>query len=133
LLWVYSPNKSIKLNLWTKRSALWAFPGANFVDIISPTSYDDKLGIPDYDLIQTTGLTLGVAEYGPSLPGKGNLDNVLYATRLLNDYPRIAYWVSWHSYPLSETEFSLLSLPDNLNAKALFENTNIQSLSIKDK
>lgn len=133
LLWVYSPNKTIKLNLWTKRSALWAFPGANFVDVISPTSYDDNLDIPDYELIQQTGLTLGVAEYGPSLPGKGSLDNALYAQRLLNDYPGIAYWVSWHSYPLSENTFSRLSIADNLNVKDLFENKAILSLPARTR
>lgn len=69
-----------------------------------------------------TGKPLGVAEYGGDLPANGNLDNTLYAKRLLKDYPRIAYWVSWHSYPIGDGKYSLLSIADNKNAKALLDN-----------
>jgi len=44
-----------------------------------------------------------MGEFSPEIGGKkakeGSLDTTLYAERLLNDYPAIAFWVSWHSYP----------------------------------
>lgn len=122
LLWVFSPNKSLRIGLTVNRPALWAYPGDEVVDIVAGTLYSNSLTLPDYEAFVKTGKPLGIAEYGGDLPADGQLDNTLYASRLLEDHPRVAYWVSWHSYPMGDGKYSLLSLPDNKNAKALLDN-----------
>ncbi len=127
LLWVYSPAsyptdpaQQLAQNI---RSAAWAYPGSDYVDIVAGTSYDDNLAIPNYaDYLQLPEV-IGEGEYGPSLSGthylNGDLDTTLYATRLRTDYPAVAYWVSWHDYPVSDTQTAHLSLIANQNATAL--------------
>jgi mannan endo-1,4-beta-mannosidase len=107
LLWVYSPSSSQgqKNNSTWNRTVDWAYPGDDYVDIIAGTSYTDELNIDDYSTYITMGKPLGIAEYGPDLgsTGKfaanGTLDSRQILSRIKNDYPRIAYWVSWHQYP----------------------------------
>ncbi len=105
LIWVYSPNASLGANNasdWN-RTVDWAYPGSSFVDIIAGTAYDDSLTISDYQKYVSMGKPLGIAEYGPKTDGplakSGTLDTTKIIARIKKDYPRIAYWVSWHSYP----------------------------------
>lgn len=130
LLWVYSPAtypadpaQQIAQNI---RSAAWAYPGDGYVDIVAGTSYDDNLLIPNYQDYLQIPKVIGEGEYGPSLSGThvlaGDFDTTLYATRLQQDYPAVAYWVSWHDYPLSDTETAHLSLIGNQNAASLLSN-----------
>jgi mannan endo-1,4-beta-mannosidase len=118
LLWVYSPASS-RLALDGQpipeiQPAAWAYPGSGAVDVVAGTSYQDELLIPDYPEV------LGEAEYSAGLLGDhdrdGDLDTTLYASRLREDYPAIAYWVSWHDFPWSETEDAWLSLASNQRA-----------------
>ncbi len=128
LLWVFSPNKSLRVSSMVNRPALWAYPGNRFVDIVAGTLYSNSLEIPDYNDFVKTGKPLGMAEYGADLPADGKLDTTLYAERLLNAFPRVAYWVSWHSYPLGEGKYSRLSLVDNQKVKALLHNPLVLTL-----
>lgn len=105
LLWVYSPNASLgqdNASSWN-RTVDWAYPGDAYVDVIAGTAYNDTLSIEDYDVYAAMGKPLGMAEFGPATDGPlardGSLDTRLYLTRIRTDYPRIAYWVSWHQYP----------------------------------
>lgn len=105
LLWVYSPYGGITDNNYCK-SVDWAYPGDQYVDIIAGTSYDDQLNIYNYNIYTSMGKPrkpLGMGEYGPKIGGlvaqKGTLDTTNYIKRIRNNYPRIAYWVCWHSYP----------------------------------
>jgi mannan endo-1,4-beta-mannosidase len=120
LIWVYSPNASYGANNssnWN-RTVDWAYPGSSYVDIIAGTDYEDSLAIGDYQKYVSMGKPLGIAEYGPRTDGpvakSGTLDTTKIIARIKKDYPRIAYWVSWHSYP--HGHWSLIS---NLKYKEL--------------
>jgi mannan endo-1,4-beta-mannosidase len=127
LLWVYSPSayppdpaQQTALNI---RPAAWSYPGDSYVDIVAGTSYEDDLTIPNYQDYLRFPKVIGEAELGPNLSGTevlaGSLDTTLYATRLRQDYPAVAYWVSWHDYYVSATDTAHLSLISNQNAAAL--------------
>lgn len=96
LLWVFSPTQS-------QSFSSFPYPGDDYVDIIGGTHYADNLTVPGYlDLIQYKK-PVGLAEYGPTEFGglvlDGSLDNQLYVQRLQGNYPQVAYWVTWHSWP----------------------------------
>ncbi len=124
LLWVYSP--------FGKIPDFRTYPGDDYVDIVAPTCYDDKL-VLDPRAYKTLGSLghprkpMGMAEYGPAIGGplakKGALDDLGYIERIKKDYPRIAYWVSWHSYP---GEF--WSIVDNRNCEALMNHPDVITL-----
>ncbi|GGL04342.1 mannan endo-1,4-beta-mannosidase [Sphaerisporangium melleum] len=127
LLWVYSPSayppdpaQQTALNI---RPAAWAYPGDGYVDVVAGTSYDDDLLIPNHRDHLRLPEVIAMAEYGAGLSGAhvlaGDFDTTRYATRLRQDYPAVAYWVSWHDYYLSATEITHLSLAGNRNAAAL--------------
>jgi mannan endo-1,4-beta-mannosidase len=127
LLWVYSPSAyppnpadQIASNI---RSAAWSYPGSDYVDVLAGTSYNDDLVIPNYQDYLRLPEVIGEAEYDEGLLGAhdraGDLDTTLYATRLRQDYPAVAYWVSWHDFPWSDTETAHLALTSNLRATDL--------------
>jgi mannan endo-1,4-beta-mannosidase len=124
LLWVYSPASSrIALGgepIPNVQSAAWAYPGSRVADVVAGTSYDDDLLIPDYGDYLRLPEVVGEAEYSAGLLGEhdrdGDLDATRYATRLRADYPAVAFWVSWHDFPWSETENAWLSLASNQRA-----------------
>lgn len=135
LLWVYSPTSH------SYYDGMQRYPGSDYVDVIAGTTYNDSLSIADYEEYLSYGKPIGMGEFGPGLSQWGGsgavIDNTLYATRLLNDYPAVAYWVSWHSYEYSderaysgdisppddvETTTEKLALIHNNNSQALFEN-----------
>lgn len=58
---------------------------------------------------------LGLAEYSPKT-ANGKLDTRLCEKRLKEDYPAVAYWVSWHSWPTESW-----SLVSNRNTRELLE------------
>jgi mannan endo-1,4-beta-mannosidase len=90
------------------------------VDVVAGTAYHDELAILDYADHLRLPEVVGVGEYSAALLGAhdrlGDLDTTLYATRLRADYPAVAYWVSWHDFPWSETEAAWLSLAGNQRA-----------------
>jgi mannan endo-1,4-beta-mannosidase len=144
LLWVFSPQPRIQLESGAFRGAMWAYPGDAFVDIIAPTAYNADLEISEYSVISSNTKPIAMAEYGPpgwginfmgELPDALPTFDALRYTRLLKDYPRVAYWISWHSYPFNETHLVKLSLGDSKNLPALFENPqiiNLQNIEISD-
>ncbi|MBN1440682.1 MAG: hypothetical protein JW929_14850 [Anaerolineales bacterium] len=119
LLWVYSPSAEIP--------DIRSYPGDEYVDIVAPTAYDDKLTVKHYALFAEIGSPLkpfGLGEYGAKLDGPlaaaGTLDMMELIRRIRKDYPRAAYWVSWHSYP--DSHWSIIS---NLNFTALMNNPDV--------
>jgi mannan endo-1,4-beta-mannosidase len=121
LIWVYSPTSTYGNDTVTNyifRAVDWAYPGDNYVDIIAGTNYADDMSISDYGTYINMGKPLGIAEYGPNSDGpffkSGTWDTSRIIERIQNDYPRIAFWVCWHSYPGSSW-----SLVSNLNADIL--------------
>jgi mannan endo-1,4-beta-mannosidase len=127
LLWVYSPASS-RLSFDGQpvpnvQPAGWAYPGSDAVDVVAGTSYHDELLIPDYRDYLRLPEVIGEAEYSAGLLGEhdrdGDLDTTRYAARLRHDYPAVAYWVSWHDFPWSETDNAWLSLASNQRADDL--------------
>jgi mannan endo-1,4-beta-mannosidase len=105
LLWVYSPNATLgqdSSSSWM-RSVGWAYPGTEFVDIVAGTNYDDTIDIEDYAAYARLGKPLGMAELGPRTDGPaakaGSWDTHRIIEIIRKKYPRIAYFVVWHSYP----------------------------------
>jgi mannan endo-1,4-beta-mannosidase len=105
LIWVYSPNASFgegNNSTWN-RTVDWAYPGDAYVDIVAGTNYADNLVIGDYAKYITMKKPLGIAELGPTIGGpaakNGSWDTSQIVARIKTSYPRISYWVSWHSYP----------------------------------
>ncbi len=130
LLWVYSPNPapSIFERAFIK-APLYRYPGNEFVDIFAGTAYNNELEIKDYDLYLKSGKPLAIAEFGPrageTISRKGNLDTMLYAKRLLKDYPAISYWMSWSSWSNGDGTQENQALIHNKNAKQLLTAPNI--------
>jgi mannan endo-1,4-beta-mannosidase len=123
LLWVFSPNPDPRTPWDSAHIApMYPYYPDGYVDVVAGTRYTDSLEIPDYDQYQRWGKPLGQAEFGPTLGGAaaraGSFDTRRYRDRLIGDYPRIAYWVSWHGWregSASENQ----ALVENKNAALL--------------
>jgi mannan endo-1,4-beta-mannosidase len=105
LIWVYSPNASFGVNntaTWN-RTVNWAYPGDAYVDIVAGTNYDDSMTIADYATYVSMKKPLGMAEFGPTIGGpaatNGTWDTSKIITTIKTKYPKIAFWINWHSYP----------------------------------
>jgi mannan endo-1,4-beta-mannosidase len=129
LLWVFSPEAHDRAG----RDVFWAYPGDDVVDVIAPTRYSLALDIPSYKTLSARARAarkpLAMGEYGPPVWGEGFLPVLPSAplifdakkySRLLTDYPDVAYWVSWHSYYVDAEKISRLSLSDSAFTKELF-------------
>ena len=123
LLWVYSPTPGST----TPVGVLDRYPGADYVDVIAGTTYDDELNISDYNSYLTLGKPIGMGEFGPGLSefgGSGKIDNMKYLDVLTESYPSIAYWVSWHNYTYTDgdtIQTEQLAIVHNENAAQLME------------
>ncbi len=124
LLWVFSPNVA-------PRDFELDYPGDDYVDIVAPTDYNTKLTIRDYDKYITFNKPLAIAEYGVMSWGKncvsklGELDTNLYRERLIKQYPRMAYWMSWSNWNNGDGTSAHMSIYSNLNYKELLESPQI--------
>lgn len=124
LLWVYSPNPSPTLfERLAIKPVMYRYPGNNLVDIIAGTTYNNNLDIKDYELYVQAQKPIAIAEFGPKagepISRNGILDTQLYKQRLLQDYPGIAYWVSWSSWKNENGTQENQALIHNKNAKQL--------------
>lgn len=124
LLWVYSPVSTYGSDTRTSsvfRSVDWAYPGDDYVDIVAGTNYADDMKIVDYAAYVKMGKPLGMAEFGPKTDGpsarNGTWDLAGIVERFRTDYPRLAFWVCWHSYPMENW-----SMVSSLNADRLMSN-----------
>jgi mannan endo-1,4-beta-mannosidase len=130
LLWVYSPVCSSKEGWW--KPVDWAYPGSNYVDIIAGTSYNDTLLIEDYTKYLSMGKPVGMGELGPGAYGQpsltGTFDDRKYVNRFRSNYPRIAYWVSWHDWTEWPSTNVHLSLVGNANASVLMNDPGVITL-----
>lgn len=115
LLWVFSPTQNQKFSSFP-------YPGDSYVDIVAGTEYLDDLTITGYEDFLAYGKPVGIAEYGPSEFGSkvdGSFDSRLYLTRLKNDYPKVAYWMTWESWTNTDGSKVNMALVDNQNTSAL--------------
>lgn len=134
LLWVYSPNRGPQTadERYGIATVDWCYPGANYVDVVAGTRYDDTLSIDDYNTYRQFNKPLGMAEYGPTIGGKaakaGSFDTRQYAN-LLKQYPAIAYWVSWHDWMNSDGSREHQALIGNQHVDELFQQREILTQS----
>ncbi len=140
LLWVYSPAGFSTQSTDTILSSMCHYPGDDLVDIIAPTSYSDDLLVKDYENLSSLNKPIALAEYGPSASGPTQIPHLItaaptfnaqtYAERLKQNYPRIAYWVSWNSfYSGEENKIYKYSLADCKNTTELFAHEYVISLN----
>lgn len=111
LLWEYSPNISNDAD--GGGSALYAYPGGDYVDLVGMDWYSDGdfsrfENTPTYSDLLTTGKIVSLAEFGPSgaayaykvedQPNYFSCRNILeYIDNLRLDDYKIAYILSWTS------------------------------------
>lgn len=122
LLWVYSPVTGTPLpsgdSEVTGAPLHWAYPGNARVDIVAPVVRDNALEISDYTRLTQYRKPIGLAEYGPVHADDADFgesqpfDASQYASKLEEDYPAIAYWVSSHSYTDNNGDLLPLALID---------------------
>lgn len=96
LLWVFSPNLG-------ENGLSFPYPGDGVVDIVAGTQYSDSVILSGYQDYLKFGKPIGVAECGPSefspSVAKGQFDNRLYPQNFKAKYPKVAYWLTWSSWP----------------------------------
>jgi len=113
LLWVFAPN-------FDQAFSTYPYPGDDVVDIVAPTEYSDTLVMSGYRDALQYGKPIGFSEWGQSVwddtIDHGELDNTLYLERLKNDFPKAAFWVTWHSWYKAP-----VALIDNQNTKELMQ------------
>ncbi len=118
LLWVFSPLGG---------GDNYAYPGHDYVDIAAGTSYNNDLINWGYEKACTryNGKPVGLAEYSMAVnKAYGNLDAKTYIRRIREKYPRVAYWVSWHSFGGSNRH----ALIHNKNYSALLNDGGVLTL-----
>jgi mannan endo-1,4-beta-mannosidase len=99
LLWVYAPAACGGSSASGRKPVDWIYPGAEYVDIVAGTSYNDGLYVVDYRTYIAMGKPLGMSEYGPTnVTANGSFDDRKYIDTLKSRYPRIAYWVTWANW-----------------------------------
>ena len=99
VLWVYSPNALTGDEVVRFDTA---YPGKNFVDIVSLDYYGSDLNDLKrrgaYDTLRRFGKVMALAEYG-SKPWNGRLDSKAWLKKIRGNYPHFAYFCAWHSWP----------------------------------
>jgi mannan endo-1,4-beta-mannosidase len=92
LLWVFSPLGG---------GDTYAYPGHAYVDIAAGTSYNNDLLNWGYDKAcsRYDSKPVGLGEFSTAVnKSHGTLDTRTYLRRIREKYPRMAYWVCWHSF-----------------------------------
>lgn len=89
VIWAYSPLDTSEPNT---KAFNWGF-NKDFVDLVTPVVRNDNLDIRDYDAYKTLAKPMGLAEYSPAT-GTGSFDTLKYESRLITNYPAMAFWMS---------------------------------------
>ena len=123
LLWVYSVAVQTSSE---QKSALYYYPGSNYVDLVGLDWYDDELknldGWKSYSQLAGLKKPLGLTEIGPRAERSGSFDTrALLAA--VTDHPNIAFFVSWHSWPGAK-----VALADNVGTQSLLDDPRVISL-----
>jgi mannan endo-1,4-beta-mannosidase len=99
LLWVYSPNVQTGREI---ASVTKYYPGDQYVDIVAMDWYDDRFmnlnAFGSYSQLASLGKPMGLAEVGPQNQRDGSFDNLVLLQRLKKDYPKLGFFVFWHSW-----------------------------------
>ncbi len=136
LLWVYSPATG---ESWPTGEtapngapADWAYPGAEYVDIVAPVVHSKDLTFSDNSALKALNKPMGLALYSP-LPDNGEdeppvtedepFDATKYLTKL-KSYPAVGYWVASHPVTVNGIR-SPVALVDMDKVKELTDDTYI--------
>ncbi|MEV4311895.1 glycosyl hydrolase [Actinocrispum sp. NPDC049592] len=102
VLFVYSPGAS-----WNG-PAMDYYPGAEYVDMICPSRYDDDMLMlgeregespnSDYKDILTAEKPIGFGECGPGTKLDGSWDARTIINRIRSTYPMMTYFNCWHGW-----------------------------------
>jgi beta-mannanase len=116
LIWSYSANRFIDPT-WSKE-VMHYYPGNDYVDIVGIDVYDNDLHTiiskKDYNDLISTGKTFTISEAGPNTSTTdGQFDNLKYL-RIKENYPKVAYFLTWHDW--RDVTISIIS---NSNADEL--------------
>jgi mannan endo-1,4-beta-mannosidase len=100
LLWVYSPAVQTGPEM---APVLDYYPGDQYVDVVALDWYDDRYEGLDahgsYTQLASLQKPMGLAEVGPLKLRDGSFDNLTLLQRLRAAYPRLGFFVFWHSWP----------------------------------
>lgn len=88
VIWAYSPLDSAEENT---KAFDWGF-NKEYVDIVAPVIRNNSLDIRDYEAYKTLVKPMGLAELSPATGA--DFDNLKYETRLITNYPAMAFWLS---------------------------------------
>lgn len=90
LLWIYSPIGG---------GNEWGYAGDDYVDIVAGTTYSGDLTIWGYPQTFYYNKPIGMGEYGHKIDDSpGDFDMRKYIEKIRKNYPRLAFWISWHSW-----------------------------------
>lgn len=121
LLWVYAPN--VQMNTW-QRSAAHFYPGTEYVDVLGLDWYTDDLSKMDkfhsYSELAALNKPMGLTEIGPETRQYGKFDTTAVMAAIENDYPRLGFFVFWHSWPGNKA-----AIIDNQKSRELMLNPRV--------
>jgi mannan endo-1,4-beta-mannosidase len=107
-----------------QKSVDYFYPGDDYVDIVGMDYYQNSLDNINENnslsILSQYDKPLVMCEVGPA-ESDGGFDNLTYLG--LFDYPKISYFVAWHSW-----EKNKWAIEDNLNADELMNNEKIITL-----
>lgn len=96
LLWVFSPADTNPS--WN--NILEAYPGDQYVDILSLDLYSDSISISgdNYSKLISKNKPVGFSEVGPGSEVSGSFDNTTIINSIRSRYPKMSFFQAWHSW-----------------------------------
>lgn len=122
LLWVYSPIAQHTLNILP--TDLY-YPGADYVDIVGYTFYNDEFNTETMDIngsysrLIALGKPFGITETGPRLRD-GSFDTAQVIQGIRDATPMATFFSFWHSWT-SDGQLRHVAIVDNQNAQGLLK------------
>ncbi len=115
LIWVYSVAVQTGEEI---APVLDYYPGDAMVDIVGMDAYDDRFDNLDafgsYTQLSRLNKPMGLTEVGPLEQRDGTFDNLVLLQRMRKDYPKLGFFVFWHSWTDAD-----VALVDNARSEEL--------------
>ena len=111
-----------------EQPADYYYPGDAYVDVVGLDWYDDELEDLDangsYSQLAALGKPIGLTEFGPLKRRDGSIDNRKLAGVLAEKYPKIGFFLYWHSWPGAE-----VAIIDNKGSRALMTDPHVTTIN----
>ncbi len=117
LIWVYSVNP-VTNPQWI-RPLGYAYPGADWVDMVGIDVYADTLSVPGYEELLSWQKPLVISEFGPLAQDDGSYDNRETIRILRERYPAVVGWLQYFDWQTTDGTWKHKSLVNNRNAREL--------------